>query len=83
MADRNQIHPHNAPGPFYADLTCIDCDTCRSIAPSIFSRDDDEGFTFVKQQPVTADEIALAREAMRHCPTESIGEEFQDNEFSC
>src|SRR5205085_8885520 len=26
----------NAPGPLYVDETCIDCDTCRQMAPEIY-----------------------------------------------
>ena len=57
----------------YNDETCIDCDLCREIAPHIFTRDDDEGASYVRRQPVTPDEIAEAEEALATCPTESIG----------
>jgi ferredoxin len=75
MANRNNTNPLNAPGTFYVDLTCIDCDICRNIAPSIFTRDDDEALTYVKQQPVTDEQIAQAREAMQGCPMECIGDD--------
>ena len=26
----------NAPGEFYVDSSCIDCDTCRTLAPDTF-----------------------------------------------
>jgi ferredoxin len=67
--------PQNAPGRFYVDSTCIDCDVCRSHAPVFFRRDDEIGQSHVFHQPVTAEEIALCREALEGCPTESIGEE--------
>jgi ferredoxin len=63
----------NVAGRYYTDSTCIDCDQCRVIAPEIFARNDDTGFSFVKKQPVTSGEIALADEAIGACATESIG----------
>jgi len=63
----------NAAGAFYVDASCIDCDLCRNTAPAFFSRHDDLGFSIVHRQPVTPEEIALAEEAKRECPTESIG----------
>lgn len=67
--------PQNVPGRFYVDSTCTDCDLCRSHAPDHFRRDDDIGQSFVFRQPETPDEIALCREALEGCPTESIGED--------
>jgi ferredoxin len=64
----------NAPGRFYVDLTCIDCDLCRSHAPVFFRRDDEICQSHVFRQPETPEEIALCREALESCPTESIGE---------
>ena len=73
MADRNHKTPLNVPGPFYADETCVDCDLCRETAPDTFRRDDSNGATYVWKQPATAEEHALAKEALEACPTESIG----------
>jgi len=73
MADRSDKHPLNAPGTFYNDNSCIDCDACREIAPAIFRRDDDGGASYVWHQPASEGELALAREAMENCPTETIG----------
>lgn len=73
MADQNTKTVGNVPGSYYVDETCIDCDLCRSSAPAFFKRDDDVGFTYVHQQPMTADEISEAEEARLACPTESIG----------
>jgi ferredoxin len=67
--------PQNAPGPFYVDAQCIDCDLCRETAPTIFARHDESGFSFVQRQPQTAEEIALAREAIEGCPVEAIGDD--------
>lgn len=73
MADPNHTPSENVPGPYYVDDTCIDCDRCRSIAPQFFVRQDDGGYTYVRQQPLTEEETALAEEARLNCPTESIG----------
>jgi ferredoxin len=73
MANKYDKNPGNAPGAFYVDSTCIDCDLCRTTAPTTFQRNDDAGITVVYRQPVTAEEIALAREGMNGCPTDSIG----------
>lgn len=75
MADRTDKNPLNVPGKFYNDLSCIDCDHCREIAPQFFTRDDDEGLSYVWKQPVTPDEIAAADEARQGCPTETIGDD--------
>ncbi|MGB6221868.1 ferredoxin [Haloferula sp.] len=78
MADKTDKHPQNVPGRFYNDSSCIDCDMCREIAPEIFTRDDQEGTTYVFRQPTTPDEISLAQEALASCPTETIGNDGLD-----
>jgi hypothetical protein len=37
MADPARRLPENATGDFFVDATCIDCDTCRQVAPSVFT----------------------------------------------
>lgn len=73
MAERQNKTPENVPGAYYVDDTCIDCDLCRSMAPAFFTRQDTDGYTYVRRQPVTPEEIALAEEGRLACPTESIG----------
>lgn len=73
MANRNEKNLGGAPGAFYVDSTCIDCDQCREAAPTSFRRNDNVGMSIVFQQPVTADEIRRAQDALTDCPTESIG----------
>jgi ferredoxin len=75
MANPATKHPLNAPGPYYIDDSCIDCDQCRELAPEIFGRDDETGLGYVIRQPATADEIADAEEACAMCAVESIGKE--------
>ena len=38
MAKLKDRRLENADGNFYVDSTCIDCDTCRWIAPKIYHR---------------------------------------------
>ena len=73
MADKNLKTPENVPGKFYVDNTCIDCDMCRNIAPAIFKRHDDGGYSYAFKQPATVEELAQAEEARVSCPTETIG----------
>ena len=73
MANKNEKNEGNAPGLFYVDSSCIDCDMCRETAPATFRRNDEIGFSIAFRQPVTLDEIEQATQAMNGCPTESIG----------
>src|SRR6185312_12957509 len=41
--------PENVAGDFFVDSTCIDCNTCRQIAPAVFG--EALGTSFVKAQP--------------------------------
>ena len=65
--------PGNAPGDFFVDETCIDCDACRRLAPGIFAPD--SGQSVVARQPASEDETLAAEVALIGCPTASIGTE--------
>ena len=71
MANVQQRLPQNAPGDFFVDATCIDCDTCSQLAPAVF-RDHGEQCS-VYHQPETDAESRLALMALVACPTGSIG----------
>jgi glyoxylase-like metal-dependent hydrolase (beta-lactamase superfamily II)/ferredoxin len=71
MANVNQRLPENIPGDFYVDASCIDCDTCSQLAPSIFR--DHGAQCSVYHQPQTEAETRLALMALVACPTGSIG----------
>ena len=73
MATLSERLPENAPGRYYVDATCIDCDQCRAIAPDIFARNEASGLSVVAKQPLSAEELALAEEALTSCATASIG----------
>jgi len=61
----------NIEGDFYVDETCIDCGTCRWIAPSVYNKYDDKSRVYA--QPETDDEKLAALKAFVACPTFSIG----------
>ena len=71
MARADLRLPANAPGDFYVDSTCIDCDTCRQIAPAVFGQASTT--SFVKAQPTAESERRVALQALLACPTGSIG----------
>jgi ferredoxin len=67
--------PDNVPGKFYVDRQCIDCDVCRDTSPANFTRNDENGYSYVYKQPETPEEFALCREAVDACPVEAIGDD--------
>lgn len=71
MANLAKILPANVPGEFFVDSTCIDCDTCRQLAPRVFGEAD--GFSFVQAQPANNLETRESLYALVSCPTGSIG----------
>jgi ferredoxin len=71
MARLQQRRPENRPGDFYVDSSCIDCDTCRWMAPETFSRIGNQ--SAVTQQPLTDGDRRRALSALLACPTASIG----------
>ena len=71
MASPSARLPDNVPGEFYVDSTCIDCDTCRRVAPSVFEEGD--GHSFVGAQPAGPEDRRRALMALVACPTSSIG----------
>ena len=75
MADKEDINPENKTGKYYVDCQCIDCDLCRETAPNNFTREDDEGYSYVFKQPENEDEEEQCIEAMEGCPVEAIGDD--------
>lgn len=73
MANLSDRAPENAPGRYFVDGSCIDCDQCRVIAPDLFDRNPDAGYGFVKRQPRTVEEQLLAEEALQACGVAAIG----------
>lgn len=75
MAEIEDKLPENRPGKFYVDNQCIDCDVCRDTSPANFTRDDENGYSFVHKQPETTEEFSLCEEALMACPVEAIGDD--------
>ena len=71
MANWKKRVPENVAGDFFVDTTCIDCDTCRQMAPLVFGEASE--YSFVREQPQSADERRRATQALLACPTGSIG----------
>lgn len=71
MATLTQRRPENVAGDLYVDQSCIDCDTCRWMAPTVFAREHSQ--SAVIQQPRTPAEREAAIQALLACPTASIG----------
>jgi glyoxylase-like metal-dependent hydrolase (beta-lactamase superfamily II)/ferredoxin len=67
----------NVAGDYFVDSTCIDCDTCRQIAPRVFG--EAAASAFVHTQPLAPSDRRQALEALVSCPTGSIGCRGADN----
>ena len=73
MATLQRKRTENAPGNFYVDSSCIDCDTCRWVAPEVFNRQDSQsvGCTIsptTEQEDIRGDAgfISLPHRIYRH-----------------
>src|SRR5215813_12585576 len=71
MANPKRAYAENISGNFFVDDTCIDCDLCRQIAPSVFKEVDDHSAVY--HQPESDPEAHQAAMALVACPTGSIG----------
>jgi glyoxylase-like metal-dependent hydrolase (beta-lactamase superfamily II)/ferredoxin len=71
MAHLTQRRPENIDGDIYVDQTCIDCDTCRWMAPEVFYQAADQSAVY--HQPASSEERLRALQALLSCPTASIG----------
>jgi len=76
MADRHKRLDSNVPGNFYVDATCINCDTCRQLAPMSFEEVGD--YSAVSCQPDSEHRTHQAYQALLACPVGSIGTEQGD-----
>lgn len=75
MAEILDKLPENVRGKFYVDNQCIDCDVCRDTSPANFTRNDENGYSYVYRQPDTPEELELCEEALTACPVEAIGDD--------
>ena len=74
MARRELAVAENVPGDLFVDESCIECDTCRELAPDVFGSLD-SGQSFVRVQPADDATWRRALHAVVSCPTSSIGAE--------
>jgi glyoxylase-like metal-dependent hydrolase (beta-lactamase superfamily II) len=68
IGDRN---PDSAPGDWYIDRRCIDCDASREVAPGLVVRRGD--LSVFARQPANVEEERAAWRAVLVCPTASVG----------
>lgn len=71
MANREKRLDVNVDGNFYVDNTCINCDTCRQLAPRNFTEVGE--FSAVSHQPENEQQTHQSYQALLACPTGSIG----------
>ena len=81
MAEVKDKLADNVPGRFYVDRQCIDCDVCRDTSPANFARNDENGYSYVRKQPETPEELAFCVEAFMACPVEAIGDDAEEFTF--
>jgi len=73
MANQQNKHSENVPGPWYVDDQCIICGMCDEYAPASFRVSADGAQNIVYRQPETPEELAQAKDAMENCPADAIG----------
>jgi len=69
----------NVVGNFFVDSTCINCDTCRQLAPKSFEETGD--YSAVVNQPEGEQHMHQAYQALLACPVGSIGTEHSDKQM--
>jgi glyoxylase-like metal-dependent hydrolase (beta-lactamase superfamily II)/ferredoxin len=76
VADAKKRLSTNVAGNFFVDSTCINCDTCRQLAPKSFEEVGD--YSAVLHQPESDQQVHRAYQALLACPVGSIGTEHSD-----
>ncbi len=71
MAHLNLRRPQNVSGDLYVDSSCIDCDTCRWMAPEVYTSAGAQSAVY--HQPADQAERLRSLQALLACPTSSIG----------
>ncbi len=79
MADHENRVESNVSGSWYVDAECIDCDLCRTTAPDNFMANEDDGYSYVFNQPATPEQLDSCRQALAECPVEAIGDDAPDS----
>ena len=72
MADISSRVPQNAPGKFYVDDTCIYCDLCVEIVPTVYAEHKDSGNAYVlrdrKSTRLNSSHGMCSRHETQHSP---------------
>jgi glyoxylase-like metal-dependent hydrolase (beta-lactamase superfamily II)/ferredoxin len=76
VADVAKSLPTNVGENFFVDCTCINCDTCRQLAPRSFVETGE--YSSVYRQPSNEEEVIQAYQALLACPVGSIGARIPD-----
>ncbi len=76
MANQAKRLSTNVDGNFFVDSTCINCDTCRQLAPKSFEEVGD--YSAVVNQPEDEQHEHQAYQALLACPVGSIGTKRSD-----
>ncbi|ALA56473.1 MBL fold metallo-hydrolase [Nitrospira moscoviensis] len=76
MANQAKRLAANVAGNFFVDATCINCDTCRQLAPETFEEAGD--YSAVVRQPDNERRELQAYRALLACPVGSIGTEHSN-----
>ena len=76
MADPKQRLDTNVQGNFFVDATCINCDTCRQLAPDSFQEVGECSAVVI--QPAGDEGLHRAYQALLACPVGSIGTQRND-----
>lgn len=74
--------PYNVFGKFHVTEDCLDCDLCRETAPTLFTRNADEGTSYLFKQPATAEEHEQAIESLEGCPCEAIHNDGDQHDWT-
>jgi glyoxylase-like metal-dependent hydrolase (beta-lactamase superfamily II)/ferredoxin len=69
MSDKYRLTT-NVQGDFFVNSACINCDTCRQLAPTVFS--EIGNYSAVTKQPISDGEERSAFHALLACPTAAI-----------
>ena len=75
MAELADRYEDNVIGRYFVDAQCIDCDLCRETAPNNFTRQTEEGYSYVYKQPDNSSDADLCADALDECPVEAIGDD--------
>ena len=74
MAELADNYANNVSGKYFVEEQCIDCDLCRETASNNFTRQAEDGYSYVYKQPENEEEEELCKVAMENCPVEAIGD---------